>query len=182
MFPKQDNFIEHMKGLGVGLDKPIVVYDNDHGAWASRGAYVIHTFGHPQVSILNGGLKKWISEARPVENGASEIRNEAVDFNFNLQVERIKQIDEVHKIATGELPSVQIVDARFSKLHEQGHIPGSKNLQYSSVIAEDNTLKSVDELRELFVAAGIDLSKPVIFSCGKGVGATVLKHAADQVD
>ena len=47
MFPKQDNFIEHMKGLGVGLDKPIVVYDNDNGAWASRGAYVIHTFGHP---------------------------------------------------------------------------------------------------------------------------------------
>jgi len=50
------------------------------------------------------------------------------------------------------------------------------------VIAEDNTLKSVDELNELFVAAGIDLSQPVIFSCGKGVGATLLKHAADQVD
>ncbi len=50
------------------------------------------------------------------------------------------------------------------------------------MIADNNTLKSVDELRELFVGAGIDLSKPVIFSCGKGVGATVLKHAADQVD
>ena len=67
---------------------------------------------------MNGGLKKWISEARPVVTGASAARNDAVDFNFNLQVERIKQFDEVHKIATGELPSVQIVDARFSKLHE----------------------------------------------------------------
>jgi len=47
------------------------------------------------------------------------------------------------------------------------------------LIAENNTLKSPEELRKLFVAAGIDLSKPVIFSCGKGVGATLVKHAAD---
>ena len=90
---------------------------------------------------------KWISEARPVESGPSPAKNDAVDFNFNLQVEKLKQFDEVLKIATGELPSVQIVDARFSKLYEQGHIPGSKNLQYSSVIGEDNTLKSVNELK-----------------------------------
>jgi len=50
------------------------------------------------------------------------------------------------------------------------------------MIAADNTLKSTEELKELFAAAGVDLSQPVIFSCGKGVGATLLKHAADQVD
>ena len=94
------------------------VYDNDKGDWASRGAYVIHTFGHTQVSILNGGLKKWIIEARPVESGPSGSKNDAVNFNFNLQVENLKHFDEVHKIATGELPSIQIVDARFSKLYD----------------------------------------------------------------
>ena len=117
MFPKQDNYIEHMKNLGVGLDKPIVVYDNTKGDWASRGAFVIHTYGHPQVSILNGGFKKWNTEARPVESGTIGPQDSATDFNFTLNSERLKEFDEIHKIATGELPAVQIVDARFSKLY-----------------------------------------------------------------
>jgi len=118
MFPNQENFINHMQALGVGLDKPIVVYDNDKGDWSSRGAYVIHTYGHTQVSILNGGLKKWISDERPVESGQSAPKSDAVDFNFKLQVEKLKEFDEIHKIVTGELPSIQILDARFSKLYD----------------------------------------------------------------
>ena len=53
----------------------------------------------------------------------------------------------MHKIATGEQPPVQILDARFSKLFGEGHIPTSKNIQYSDCIAADNTLKSVEDLR-----------------------------------
>lgn len=133
MFPKHDQFVEHMKNLGVGLDKPIVVYDNQKGDWASRGAYVIHTYGHPNVSILNGGLKKWISESRPVESGAGPEKNSAIDFNFALISDRIKQFEEMHKIATGELPPVQILDARFSKLFGEGHIPTSKTCSTQTV-------------------------------------------------
>lgn len=171
-----------MKNLGVGLDKPIVVYDTSKGDWASRGAYVIHTYGHPHVSILNGGLKKWLSESRPVESGAGPEKNTATDFNFSLISERLKEFEEIHKIATGELPAVQILDARFSKLYDEGHIPNAINIQYSNCIAEDNTIKSAEELKQMFTAAGVDLTQPIIFSCGKGVGATLLKHAAEQVD
>ena len=106
MFPKHDQLVEHMKNLGVGLDKPIVVYDTSKGDWASRGAYVIHTYGHPHVSILNGGLKKWLSEQRPVESGAGPEKNTATDFNFSLISERLREFEEIHKIATGELPTV----------------------------------------------------------------------------
>jgi len=55
-----------------------------------------------------------------------------------------------------------------------GHMPGARNVHYASLLNPDGTLKSPAEIRAVFAAAGIDLSKPVITSCGSGITAAIL--------
>jgi thiosulfate/3-mercaptopyruvate sulfurtransferase len=44
-------------------------------------------------------------------------------------------------------------------------------------LVANGTLKPVTELRALFDRAGVDLSKPVIASCGSGITASTLRLA-----
>jgi thiosulfate/3-mercaptopyruvate sulfurtransferase len=62
-----------------------------------------------------------------------------------------------------------------------GHIPGSCNLPFFQLFNEDGSFKPSEELQVLFNAAGIDLDKPVIATCGSGVTACVLLFALDRI-
>ncbi len=55
-----------------------------------------------------------------------------------------------------------------------GHMPGARNVHYASLLKPDGTLKDPEEIRTTFAAAGIDLSRPVITSCGSGITAAIL--------
>jgi len=80
--------------------------------------------------------------------------------------------------------SAQIVDARgaprFAGREEEpragvrrGHMPGSINVPYTELTGADGTFKSVDELRSIFKARGLDLTKPVVTTCGSGITAAI---------
>ena len=49
-----------------------------------------------------------------------------------------------------------------------GHIPGAANVPWGQAVAADGTFKSVDELKKIYAAAGIDGSKPIITYCRIG--------------
>ena len=95
-----------------------------------------------------------------------------------------KQIDEnINK------NQFQTVDARSRERFEgkvdeprsglrRGCIIGSKNLPFKDCInAETNTFKSKDELSKIFIQNNIDISKPIVFTCGSGRTACVLGMA-----
>ena len=58
-----------------------------------------------------------------------------------------------------------------------GHVPGSRNVPWDAVLREGR-FKSPEELRATFEAAGVNLSKPLVASCGSGTTACVLVLAA----
>ncbi|MEM6906169.1 MAG: rhodanese-like domain-containing protein, partial [Pseudomonadota bacterium] len=62
-----------------------------------------------------------------------------------------------------------------------GHIPGAKNVHYRSLLNDDQTMKSPEESREIFEAAGVDLSQPIVTSCGSGVTAAILTLALTRM-
>ncbi|MEL7153537.1 MAG: rhodanese-like domain-containing protein, partial [Pseudomonadota bacterium] len=62
-----------------------------------------------------------------------------------------------------------------------GHIPGSMNVPFTELLNVDKTMKSVDETRAIFEAAGVDLTKPITTSCGSGVTACVLTLALHRM-
>jgi thiosulfate/3-mercaptopyruvate sulfurtransferase len=140
--------------------------------------------GHEDTAVLNGGLKKWKAEGRPLEDGPPRKRTEC-HFTPLLNASLIRDLDDMKKAVAKR---TQIVDARPSGRFEGkepeprpglrcGHLPGARNVPSQSLINADGTLKAPAELAKIFGAAGIDPALPVVTTCGSGVTASILSLA-----
>ena len=185
MFPSAEQFGRDVGGLGIGNDDTVVVYDA--GGWVAgpRAWWMFLSYGHDRVRVLDGGLKKWRAEGRPVQSGA--VTPDPVTFKASFDPERVRNIQQmIDNVAGG---AEQVIDARSGERFEgrvaeprpglrSGHIPGSRNLPYNNLFDPDTgAMKPLEELRKAFSAAGVDLDKPVVTSCGSGVSALVLTLA-----
>jgi len=182
MLPSAAEFGAAMEKLGVGKDDRIVVYDNSPTRTAARGWFMLRHFGAPKVAILDGGFQKWLAEGRPTEAGKPAKRMALFEA-----IERTGEVVSKRQINSGY--GMPLVDARGRARFEgteadprpgvaSGHIPGARNLPYSDLYNADGTLRSPDEIRHLFIAAGADPDRPFVASCGSGVTANSLIFAA----
>ena len=100
--------------------------------------------------------------------------------------------DVTQVAATVKLGDAQIVDARPADRFRgeapeprpglrSGHIPGARNVPWSSLLNPDGTMKDTGGLRAAFEAAGVDVARPVITTCGSGVSAAVLSLALERL-
>jgi thiosulfate/3-mercaptopyruvate sulfurtransferase len=185
MLPSTVKFSSRMKKMGIGDGARIVVYDTTGIFSAARVWWTFRAMGHQDVAVLNGGLKKWKAEGRPIEDGPPVKRSER-HYTPLQNTGLIRDFDEM-KAIVGK-PGTQIVDARPAGRFEgkdpeprpglrAGHIPGSKNVPSQSLLTPDGTFKSIDELAKIFSDAGINVAKPVVTTCGSGVTASILALA-----
>lgn len=184
MLPPVEKFVARVRAMGVGDGHRVVVYDQDGLFSAARVWWMFRVFGHEDVAVLDGGLPKWLAEGRPTEDIPPGPRER--HFTGRKDASLVRDVTQV--AASLKLGEEQIVDARSpSRFRGEepepreglraGHIPGSKNLHYAALFAEDGTMKPVEETRALFEAAGVDLDKPVVTTCGSGVTAAILSLA-----
>ena len=136
---------------------------------------MLKAFGHPDVRILDGGLQKWKAAGYPVLS-STPVRSD--DFEYNYNPISVRNFDEVKAIT--ENGSAQIIDNRPAGAFASGNIPTSVNVPTPDLLNEDGTLKHADELKALYEKAGVDLSKPMVFTCGGGVMATTGRNAAEK--
>jgi thiosulfate/3-mercaptopyruvate sulfurtransferase len=188
MAPPVEKFISRMRAMGIGDGHRVVVYDT-HGLFsAPRVWWLFRLFGKEDVAVLDGGLPKWRAEGRPVEDTAPLLRDRHFTARRNASLVR----DVTQVAATAKLGDAQIVDARspgrFRGEEEEprpglraGHIPGSKNVHYLTVLNDDGTMKDAAGLRAAFEAAGVDPAGPVVTTCGSGVSAAILNLALERL-
>ncbi len=188
MAPPVEKFMSRMRQMGVGDGHQVVVYDT-HGLFsAARVWWLFRLMGQTDVAVLDGGLPKWLAEGRPTEDLPPMIRDR--HMTVRREAHRVKDVTQV--AAASKLGDYTILDARAPGRFRgdepeprqglrAGHIPNSRNVPYSSLLNDDATMKSPDELRAIFDAAGADLSKPVITSCGSGVTAAVINLALERI-
>lgn len=188
MAPPPEKFMSRMRSLGVGDGHQVVVYDGAGLFSAARVWWLFRLMGHRDVAVLDGGLPKWQSDGHPVEDMAPMIKDRHLTARFqNHLVRDVTQVSRASKLG-----SPQIVDARGAPRFRgdapepregmrAGHIPGSRNVPYNTLLNDDGTLKSPDETRAIFQDAGLDLSNPIITSCGSGVTAAVLALALERL-
>jgi thiosulfate/3-mercaptopyruvate sulfurtransferase len=181
MLPTPEAFADAVGGLGIGSGDRVVVYDVRGVISAARVWWTFRVFGHDRVAVLDGGLRAWKAEGRPLESGAPAPPRR--QFRATLRPELVRDLDAIRgNLATR---AEQVLDARsrgrFQGTEPEpraglrgGHIPGSLNVPYESLYRPDGTLKPPDALRSAFVGAGVDLAKPVTTTCGSGVTASVL--------
>jgi thiosulfate/3-mercaptopyruvate sulfurtransferase len=185
MFPPEHKFASRMQSLGLGDGNRFVVYDNSPLHSAARGWFMLKSFGAHYVAILDGGLQKWKAEGRPLESGKPQVRH--AHFTAALDEGAIADKNYVSGLVHSDLH--EIVDARGAPRFagaeaeprpglEPGHIPGSTNLPQGKLFNPDNSWKQGEALRRTFEEAGVDLSKPLVTTCGSGITACVLLFGA----
>ena len=196
MMSNSDYWTRMLWSFGIQNNDHIIVYDNSDIYSSCRLWFSLKYFGHEKVSVLDGGMKKWLKENRTTDNkinqdlgkfSSIDKLNPTTKYSVNEKSEFIKnklQIDENIKNQ-----SFQTVDARSRDRFEgkaeeprpglkKGCIIGSKNIPFKECInSKTNTFKSKNELSVIFTKNGIDISKPIVFTCGSGMTATVLSLA-----
>ncbi|MFA8384839.1 MAG: 3-mercaptopyruvate sulfurtransferase [Pelagibaca sp.] len=184
MAPPIEKFMSRMRAMGVGDGHQVVVYDGAGIFSAARVWWLFKLMGQNDIAVLDGGLPKWVAEGRALEDLPPIVRDR--HMTVRRQAHLIKDVTQVS--AASKLRDQEIIDARspgrFRGEEPEprpgmrgGHIPGSKNVHYSSLLNADKTMKSPEETRAIFEAAGVDLSKPAITTCGSGVTAAILSLA-----
>jgi thiosulfate/3-mercaptopyruvate sulfurtransferase len=186
MIPSAELFAQKIGALGVGDGDRVVVYDGNGLSSAGRAWWMLRLFGHDNVALLNGGLPKWKAEGRPLTAAipTPPVRRFTARFRPELVRDKAALLSDL--VARRE----QVVDARAAGRFEgslpeprpgmrSGHIPGSRNLPYELVTdPASRRLRSAEELRGLFAAAGVTLDRPIVTSCGSGVTACAVAFAA----
>lgn len=189
MLPGPVQFASMMKKMGIGDGMRVIAYDSSGLYSAARVWWMFRTMGHEDVAVLNGGMKKWKAEGRPVTDEPPRMRTER-HFTARFNSSLVRDLDDVKAaVASG---SEQIVDARAAnrfrgeveeprKGLRSGHMPGAANVPFTTLLNDDGTLKPADQLETAFKNAGVDFSKPVTASCGSGVTAGVLAIALAMI-
>lgn len=180
MLPTPEKFSSHMEQLGIGDGHHVIVYDGAGLFSAARFWWMFKTMGQDNVSVLDGGFPKWIAADHPTEAGrrARPTRHHTARPNNTIR----RDIDDIrHNLETGR---AQVVDARsrgrFTGTDPEprpelssGHMPGSLSLPFGDLLKEDGTLRTPADLKRIFESAGVDLTKPIVTTCGSGVTAAI---------
>lgn len=186
--PAPAEFARHVGAMGIGTGDTVVVYEAGAPFAAPRVVWMFHTMGCKAL-LLNGGLARWQAEGRPVETGPAD-PVDAADFAPSYDASGWTDADGVAAALAGG--SLTVVDARSPERFagsvaeprpglRAGHMPGARNVHYQNLVTADGQLKEAGDMRAVFEEAGVDLSKPVITSCGSGVTAAILSLALQEI-
>ncbi len=181
--PSPEFFAAEVGKLGISDTDTIVVYDGPGIFTAPRVWWLFRLMGAEKVYVLDGGLDGWKREGRPLQTDLPEPA--PATFTANFDASKVTTFEAMKDIVASG--SKQIADARgagrFTAEEPEpragmrgGHMPGAKNLPIS-VFSDAGRFKSLSEIKDTIEKAGIDLSKPVVTSCGSGVTAAVITLA-----
>ncbi len=188
MVPPVEKFMSRMRAMGIGDGHQVVVYDGVGVNSAARVWWLFKLMGQPNVAVLDGGLPKWQAEGHPTEDMAPIVRDRHMTVRYqNALVRDVTQVSAASKLRDHE-----IIDARSAGRFRGedpeprdglrgGHVPGSRNVPFPSLLNDNGTMKSPAECKAVFEAAGVDLSKPAITTCGSGVTAAILSLALERL-
>lgn len=187
--PDAKCFEEYLGSLGISNADHVVLYDRSAtGLFAAARAWVVlKTYGLYNLSVLDGGFQAWTRENNEIEaSKADDTKIETKKFTVMLNEEMVRNFDQMMANLSNENNSnkrIQVVDARPPTLFygaDAGHMPNALHIPYSTVFDQANQyLKSKEQLREVFNKAGVDLSKPAIYTCQGGITASALAFIAD---
>ena len=178
MLNSPEEIAKVLGAAGISESKKIILYDDGSGKYAGRMYWILSYLGAKDVKVLDGHMKAWRAARKPVTKNPSNVK--AVTFTPSVNKDLIASMNEV-KTSIGSTTTA-IIDARSSAEFggqsetalRKGHIPGSINLEYTTVMDAQGKLKSNDALQKIFSDAGITKDKKVIIYCESGVRAGII--------
>ena len=178
--------------MGIKNDDKIVIYDNSDVVSSCRCWFNFIYFGHNRklVHVLNGGLKKWITDGRKITKDIT-----------NIQISKYKALEKKELVKNKELinhniniQKFRVIDARSKERFEgkvseprkglrSGSIKGSFCIPFNQCLNLDKTFKKKEDLKIIFEACLKNTNdQNIVFSCGSGVTACVLALAYSLIN
>jgi thiosulfate/3-mercaptopyruvate sulfurtransferase len=184
MLPSPEKFAARMRKLGIGDGLRVIVYDS-HGVFsAARVWWSFRVMGHEDVAVLDGGLPAWEAAGLPLEEGPPAPCAER-HFTARFRADLVRDLADMARVL-GQ--GGQVLDARPPARFrgespeprgglKSGHMPGARNVASGSLVDAHGMLRSREQLREIFAAAGADLARQAVCSCGSGITAALIALA-----
>jgi len=166
---------------GIGDTKTVVLYDDGSGKYAGRLYWILDYLGAKDVKILDGHMDAWRAARKPVTKNPTKV----VAATFTPKPDKSK----LASMADVKSGAAVLVDARSaaefngaaSTELRKGHIPGAINIEHAQMMDSKGMLKSAEELKKIFAAAGVTKDKPVILYCESSVRAGIVYFALTSV-
>lgn len=178
--PSPAAFASAMRKMGIGDGMRIVVYEAGGPFSAPRVWWMFRIMGVDDVALLNGGLAKWRGEGRPVTDAVPNRPERHFTARFNATM--VKDLADMRRLVDGGTRPIVDVRSpgRFTAAEPEpregvrgGHMPGAVNLHYARFANPDGTLRSGDDLEQIFAEAGLSTDDPIVTTCGSGVTAAI---------
>jgi len=187
-FVTPEGLAKFLGGIGVTPDTTLVIY----GDPVQFGTYTFWAFlmaGHADLRVLDGTRTKWVNEGRPMTKDVP--RFDPVEYPPKEGDASMRLGRDAVREKLGQ-PGLLLLDARSPEEYSgervmafpsfdhgaerTGRIPGAVHLFYKNLVNDDDSLKSPDELRAIFEAAGAtpDKAKDIIVYCRLSHRATLL--------
>ena len=175
--PSEEYLQAAYRAAGVSDDNQVVFYSTGHMMWATRAWWMLHSCGHRNVAVLDGGFAKWRNENRAVSDEFTPLPpgDFTVDFNHALWADKTKVLAAINESGSCTINALSPgVHSGEAEMHygRKGHIANSRNVYYDEVL-NDGCFKNADELKTLFSEKGVLHSPRVITYCGGGISATI---------
>jgi thiosulfate/3-mercaptopyruvate sulfurtransferase len=176
----KEQFEELMSSSDVTPSTTLVIYGDNNNWFAAWAFWQAKIYGHPDVRLMNGGRKKWLSEGRELTKEVLTLQRTSyqakpADLSLRAFLPEVQAASANRTAAMVDVRSPQEFTGEIlappglpETCQRGGHIPGARNIPWGKAANEDGTFKSADELRELYAAEGIDGSKPIIAYCRIG--------------
>jgi thiosulfate/3-mercaptopyruvate sulfurtransferase len=177
------------EAAGVSDSSRVVIYGTSTVV-AARAFFTLDLLGHRRLSLLDGGLKAWRAENRPIETGAGPAEVRRGELTPRMQAQQVvdARFVQTHTQATAP-PAIALIDVRpdreflgtdrgMNGVHSAGHIPGARQLPWDALVAPDGRFLPRDQLRAKLEAAGAVPQKPVVSYCMVGMRAAVVYFVA----
>lgn len=184
----KEEFERLMGEAGITPEQTVVVYGDNNNWFAAYGFWLMKLYGHDDVRLMNGGRVKWLGEddkeLTPDPPEVTPTTYRAAGEHTELRA-RLRDILAIVDGNGSEGPeSHNLVDVRSpdeftgkviappgmtETAQRAGHVPGAKNVPWSTAVAPDGTFKSADELRRIYVEdQGVDPERPTVAYCRIG--------------
>jgi thiosulfate/3-mercaptopyruvate sulfurtransferase len=179
--PTKEAWERLLSQAGVSPDTKLVFYGDNNNWFAAYAYWVAKMYGHQDVTLMNGGRKKWEQEGRPLTTDKAQIQPASykardLDATYRALMPDVrpyvgapagKALVDVRSPAeyNGEIIAPPGLPETAQRC---GHIPGAQNIPWGQAANEDGTFKSPDELRQLYGGKGITPDKEVVAYCRIG--------------
>jgi len=190
----RERFQQLLSASGIDGSTHVVIYGDNNNWFAAWGGWVFNYYGFDNVSLLDGGRKKWEAEGRALTTKTESYEPTQVTVGEPNKALRARLVDVLAVVEGGA--DVQIIDIRSADEYQgkifappnsaelavrAGHVPGAVNLPWVKAVNEDGTYKSKDELVALYQSIGVDGSKPIIVYCRIGERSAHTWYALSEI-